>query len=217
MNPATRKVRAGVPAAAVMLVLALTSQAISQGPPPPPPPPPGGLNNPPIIVSLEAQQVPGKKFRITGRVVDETPGRCGVTFGGVAAFGPSVGCDSEGNFTAIVSVPTLGQLSAVANDGQLNSAAAYKTLTNAAPTVSVGVSSGPNNTLTFSGSVGDECPEGLTVTLSGPTGVQGASATVGADGSYSITVTVPEGTSGNVTATVVDWYGASGSGYTSIL
>jgi hypothetical protein len=208
------KVRAGGTAAAFLFLLAFAPPTFAQisvgggGPPPPPP------NNPPVIVSLDAEQVPGQKFRVYGRVSDETPGSCGVVISGAGSG--TARCDSSGNFSVVVNVATLGQIQAVANDGSLNSAAAYKTLTNAAPTIggftAVG---GLNNSWTFSGSVGDEAPAGLTVTLSGPTGVQGATATVAADGSWSVTLTLAPGASGNVTATVTDWYGLSGYAYTS--
>lgn len=205
------RVRAGVAAAALLFTLAFPSTSLSQskiggGA--------GGANNPPVIVSLEAEQLPDRKFRIYGRVADETPANCGVVLTG-AASGVML-CDTGGNFSGVFDVPTLGGVTAIAGDGQLTSRPAAKNLTNNAPTIgnftAVG---GPNNTWTFSGSVGDEAPAGLTVTLTGPVGVQGATATVGANGSWSVTLTLPPNTSGNVTATVTDWYGQTASAYTA--
>jgi len=210
MFPSRSKVR-GSAAAALLFALAIcptASAQVSTG---------RGVgsngNNPPVIVSLEATQLAGRKFRITGRVADETPASCGVVITGAASG--VMQCDSVGNFSGVFDVPALGQITAIAGDGQLSSRPAVKNLTNDAPTISVSAVGGPNNTWTFSGSVGDEAPVGLTVTLAGPTGVQGATATVAADGSWSVTLSLPEGSSGNVTATVTDWYGQSASGYTS--
>jgi len=179
-----------------------------------PPKKPGGGNNPPVLLSLAAQQVAGQRFRIYGRVADETPASCGVVITG-AANGVAL-CDAAGNFDAIFNVPAPGMINAVVGDGQLQSGTSMLALTNGAPTVGGFIAvQGAGNTWTFSGTVGDEAQDGLTVTLSGPAGVSGASATVQANGSWSVTLTLPEGTGGNVTATVTDWYGLTGAAYTT--
>jgi hypothetical protein len=173
-----------------------------------------GENNAPVILSLQAQQVPGQKFRIFGSVADETPQNCGVVISGAASG--VVLCDAQGNFDGVFSVQVLGQIQAVAGDGSAQSGASVLDLTNEAPTVGNFIAvQGPNNTWTFSGTVGDEAPEGLTVTLAGPAGVQGATATVLANGSWSVTLSLLEGTSGTVTATVTDWYAQTGSATTT--
>ena len=71
------------------------------------------------------------------------------------------------------------------------------------------------NTLTISGRVTDEAPGGLTVILSGSRAVGGLSAIVLANGTWSVSTSIPAGSHGNVTATVTDWYGLSGAGYGS--
>jgi len=156
--------------------------------------------------------VPGRKFRIYGRVADDTPATCGVAISG-AANGVAL-CNGTGNFDAIFDVPTPGPITAVPGDGTQSGTAVNRTLTNVPPMVSIIAVQGPGNTWTFSGRVGDECPEGLSVSLTGPAGVNGATATVGADGLWSVTVTVGPGVSGFVTATVTDWYSATGSAMT---
>jgi hypothetical protein len=145
-------------------------------------------------------------------VDDDTPATCGVVITG-AANGVAM-CDANGNFDAVYDVPTPGAITAVPGDGTQSGDPVTAVLANAPPTVSVMAVQGPGNTWTFSGSVGDECPEGLTVTLSGPAGVNGATATVGAGGSWSVTVTVGPGAYGWVTATCTDWYSETGSGQT---
>ena len=179
--------------------------------------PPGGgtgANNPPVLLSLAAEQVTGQRYRIYGRVADETPASCGVIITG-AANGVAL-CDAEGYFNAIYSVGAPGVIYAVVGDGQLSSGASMLTLLNAPPTVGGFIAvQGAGNTWTFSGTVGDEAPDGLTVTLSGPAGVNGASTTVQANGTWSITLTLAPGSGGNVTATVTDWYALTGAAYTT--
>jgi hypothetical protein len=216
---ATWKVRA-VLAAGLVVTAGLASPANGQFRPPSGPPMGGGgggnLNPPnasPILDSLNAIQVPGRKFRISGHVTDDTPGQCGVTITG-AANGVAM-CDASGNFDAIYDVATPGAITAVAGDGQLQSVPVQTNLVNNAPTVGNFIAvQGPGNAWTFSGTVGDECPAGLVVTLSGPPGVNGATATVLASGSWSVTVTLAPNTGGFVTATATDWYSLTGSAMT---
>jgi hypothetical protein len=196
-------VRAGVPVALLLAWACAPAQADTIG----------GL--PPVITGLSATQVPGQKFTISGRVADNNPGSCTVTISGVASG--TTTCDAQGDFSVTLAVPTLGNISVVASDGTLNSTAAGLNLINGAPGITMqAVRNGAQ--VTFSGSVADEAPAGLTVTLSGTRAVNGRTATVAADGSWSITVTILAGnggSGGNVTATVTDWYGQTGQAYTS--
>src|SRR5262245_370965 len=209
MVPQTRKVRA-VLAAGVLVIVGSASPVNGQGGPPIGGG--GGPNVTPMIDSVSTIQVPGRKFRISGHVSDNTPGQCRLTITGAA--NGTINCNPNGYFDQTFDVPTPGAISLVAGDGVLESGPTYTTLSNFAPTVSVIAVEGPGNTWTFSGAVGDECPAGLTVCLSGPAGVNGASATVLADGTWSVTVTVGPGTCGQVTATVNDWYSETGTGMT---
>ena len=172
--------------------------------------PPG--SGAPTITSIFKQQVPGQKFRIWGTVSDATPGNCGVELTG-AARGVLL-CGSSGNFDGIIHVATPGYATATPGRGGLSGPPKVVDLTNAAPTVTVTAVQGPNNTWTFSGTVGDEAPAGLSVILNGPTGLNGATATVLAGGGWSVTVQLAAGTSGMVTAKVTDWYALTGQGQT---
>src|SRR5262245_6372642 len=69
-----------------------------------------GPNYPPAIASISAEQVPGQKFRIHGRVSDDTPGTCGVVITG-AANGIAM-CDAYGNFDVTLNVPAPGNITA---------------------------------------------------------------------------------------------------------
>jgi len=171
----------------------------------------GGGNSAPIIVSLNATQVPGKKFRISGRVADETPASCTVSIKGAATG--DARCDDSGNFSVVCDVPTLGDITVVASDGQLTSTLVGLTLGNAAPTTTLSaVKSGAQ--WTFSGTVADEAPAGLTVVLSGAPGINGRTATVAANGTWSITVTLLSQVQAIATAKVTDWYGLTGQATT---
>jgi hypothetical protein len=174
----------------------------------------GGPNLPraPKIASISADQVPGQRFRIYGRVDDDTPGSCGVVISG-AATGIAM-CDTNGNFDVTLNVPVPGSITAIPGDGTHSGQARVVALNNIAPTVSVIAVQGPNNTWTFRGNVGDECPEGMIVTFEGPAGINAVTATIQAGGAYSVTVTLSPNASGQVTARTTDWYGQTGSGYT---
>ncbi len=173
----------------------------------------GNMNNPPAVTMLFVAQLPNKQFQICGTISDETPGGCTVTISGAASGTVSVG--SNGQFSGTFSVPSLGYISAVAYDGTQNGSASTTNLTNAAPSISgLMASAGNNGIWTISGTVSDEAAYGLTVTLTGlPNGTE--VATCAAGGSFSITVYIPAGNSGQVTATVTDWYGSSGSANTN--
>jgi len=211
---ASRRLRASL-AAGLLALLACAPSALAQPNPGAGASAPGGggsgVNTAPSIVTLEWEQVPGRKFRIHGRVSDDAPGSCSVTITG-AANGSAM-CDASGNFDAVFSVPAVGPCVAVASDGQNSSAQKPFVLTNAAPTVSVSAIQRPNNAWTFKGSVGDEAPAGLIVRLSGA-GLIGITAVVQSDGSFSVTVTLAPGASGTVFATVTDWYELTGTGQT---
>jgi len=211
MSPTSWMLRA-VLASGLLVALALTPTASAQ---------PGfggdggnvsGPNRAPVISSFAFEQVPGQKFRFHGRVSDETPGTCAVVIAGAANV--IAMCDASGNFDVTSNVASPGTITATPGDGTLTGAQITRNLTNDPPTCSIIAVQGPNNTWTFSGYVGDECPQGLVVTLSGPAGVNGATATVQAGGAWSVTLTLAPTASGFVTATVTDWYGLTGSSTT---
>jgi hypothetical protein len=61
-----------------------------------------------------------------------------------------------------------------------------------------------SNLWTFTGTVSDPSSAGLQVQLAG---VYGAVVTVGTDGTFSVTVQLAPGVTGNVTAQTTDWWG----------
>jgi hypothetical protein len=199
---ASWKVRAGIPVALAIACLCASSANAQSG---------GG--NPPVITSLNAVQLPGQKYKIYGTVAADYPPGCLVAITGAATG--SLQCDLTGAFSGMLDVPSPGDITAVASNGTLQSQPATLTLPNAAPTVTIQVTQTGYHTFKFSGKVTDEAPAGLVVRLSGIPGVNGLTATVQPDGTWSVSVGL-QATSGNVTGTVVDWYGLSGSATTSL-
>lgn len=172
-----------------------------------------GANKAPAVTGFTAYQVANKKFVVSGQVADERPGNCKVTIGGVGAGGPFQ-VSATGTFNGTVTVQNVGQLTATPNDGILTGAPFPYTLQNTAPTISVTAIAGDGGSWTFSGNVADEAPGGLTVVLTGfPEGVT-QNVTVAANGTFSVTVTPPLNSSATITATVTDWFGATGSAAT---
>jgi hypothetical protein len=195
---ASWKVRAGLP---VALVLAWAGTAVHGD---------TGAGQNPVITSISAVQIPGQKFVISGTVADDTPGSCSVTLTGAA--NGTVSCNAQGGFSGTFDVPTLGEATAIASDGTGSSDPVSLTLSNAAPKVSCAPVLGAGNILTISGKVTDEAPAGLTVILSGTRAVNGLSAIVLANGTWSTVANIPAGTHGTITAKVTDWYGLTGTG-----
>jgi len=198
MSIASWKVRAGLPVALILAWAGLTVHGDD-----------GGTNNPPVITSITAVQVAGQKFQISGTVSDENPGGCVVLFSGAA--NQYVTCDASGNFSGVFNVPTPGETTAVAGDGVQSSQPVTLTLANAAPTTTCFAVVHGNN-LTVTGHVTDEVQAGLVVSLSGSRAVNGRTAIVLADGSWSLTSTVLTGAHATITAKVTDWYGLTGQG-----
>ena len=78
-------------------------------------------NLPPEIVDFVVIQIGPGLYRITGRVIDESPGGLEVTFGGVpSAVGQTATTASDGTFTLTVQMQTdgsdTGNISAVTQD-----------------------------------------------------------------------------------------------------
>ena len=161
-----------------------------------------------------AYQLPNKRFNVSGTVSDETPATNTVAFSG-AGIG-NVGVNGGGGFNTILAVNALGQVTATPNDGALAGQPYTITLQNAAPTIgNFKAIAGNNGQWTFSGTVTDEAPAGLTLRLSGfQAGFGPFTTQVSGNGSFSFTIQLPSNASGTITANVTDWYGASGSATT---
>jgi hypothetical protein len=106
--------------------------------------------------------------------------------------------------------PSAGQALAplaLAPSGQTASALTQPTAHSAPVISNFTATQGSNNVWTFTGLVTDDSPAGLTVNFGGLPSLQDKTATVGADGRFSLTVALAQGESGEATAQVTDWWG----------
>jgi len=156
-------------------------------------------------VTLTYSWQANKFVHVSGHVTDEFNSGLTVTFSGAASGSRTT--DSNGNFAADLSVSQLGTLSASVSDqwGQAAQAASV-TLTNSAPVIQnfTGTDLG-GGLWEFTGRVVDEWAAGLVVRFSGLSAVSGETATVDADGTFSLTVNLA-GQHGNVQCEVTDWW-----------
>jgi hypothetical protein len=145
----------------------------------------------------------GTTVTLTGTVVDEQPSTVLVSFSGKVIG--STWASTSGTFSYTGQASRLGQVYATALDEEdLYSNTAQLTLTSNAPVIqNFQGSSGPDDLWTFTGTVVDESPGGLTVRFGGL--LSGHSVTVWSNGTFMYTaqVTGP----GSVTAKTTDWWG----------
>ncbi len=156
--------------------------------------------------SVTATQLSGAKFRISGAGAKQ--GKALIR-GATPDQTKAVDVAADGTYVIVCDNLRPGPVGVTNSDG---TAVGSATLTNAAPSIptfAITVSSG---TMTLSGTVADDAPGGLAVQFSGPLGIDGfEAATVNANGTWTVTMKLPRGTtSGSViTAKVTDWFGLS--------
>jgi hypothetical protein len=158
-------------------------------------------------LTLSYTWLSNRVVHLMGHVTDEFPMNRTVTFSG-AVTGSAL-TDSSGNFSTWLTASALGPVTATVTDqwGQ-TSLAASVTLTNTAPVIQDFVATLQSGTIwVLTGRVIDEAASGLQVTFSGLPDLEGKSATVAADGTFSLTVDL-EGECGVAQCTVTDWWNA---------
>jgi hypothetical protein len=154
---------------------------------------------------------PNKQVIVSGRVTDAQAGGMTVTFSGAA--NGSVVTNADGTFTQTMTAESLGKITATTQDvWGLTSAAAQVTVANTAPKITLMASNVSGDVWTFSGRVTDNYAPGLVVTFSSSTmpDLNGKTAVVQADGTFSLTVTLRPGEQGWVDASVIDSWGKTG-------
>ncbi len=191
-----------VPAFALGVAIVAFSQRSAVGQPPP--------NKAPVLTTMNLTQLDAHKFTISGTVSDNTPSTCKVTFTGKITG--TVNCDASGNFSYTAEASDIGNVTGTPNDGSQNGATLTKATPNSSPTVggltAVGAGRGA---VTFSGTVTDEFPSGLTVVISATHG--STYALTLANGSFTTTMSsLPPGATGTATFTAYDQWGATGTG-----
>jgi len=156
-------------------------------------------------LTLSYTWMSNRVVHLMGHVTDEFAAYRTVTFSG-AVLGTAM-TDSSGNFNTWLTASNLGAVTATVTD-QWNqtSAAASITLTNAAPVITNFVATAQSGTVwVLTGRVTDEAMYGLRVTFSGLPALEGRSAVVAADGTFSLTVDLA-GECGVIQCTVTDWW-----------
>jgi hypothetical protein len=141
---------------------------------------------------------------LSGNVADLDAGSLSVNFTGVVTG--SVNVKSDGTFTLTTSATGLGTIQASTTDlwGQLSNS--NQVIVASPPPVITSFTatlSGTNEWI-LTGTVSDPSAAGLQVKLGG---AYGGSATVGTDGTFSVTVQLAPGLMGDVTAQATDWWG----------
>jgi hypothetical protein len=177
--------------------------------------PGGGTTNPayatvgkaPPNVSLAISYGSQRTVTLSGYVSDIDKAALTITFSGVVSG--SVHTNSDGSFSFTTQASGLGGVQAATVDlwGQQSNTASVNVTSNPPVISNFQASEGTNNIWTFTGTVTDESPAGLTVTLGGLTSLQGKSGTVDATGHFSISVQLKSGDNGLATAVTTDWWG----------
>jgi hypothetical protein len=122
----------------------------------------------------------------------------------------SVATNPDGSFSFTTQASSLGTVQATTVDlWGLASNVAKVTLT-ANPPVITSLTAEPagNNVWDISGTVTDQQnPAGIIVQLGGLPELQGVTATVGSDGTFSVIVQLQAGETGTISAQATDWWG----------
>jgi len=161
-----------------------------------------------VITSFTAINTDGYHVQLSGQLTDESPATCLVQFSGVITG--QVYADTRGHFAMTATVARTGTVTAVANDdeGLTSDAVLAKVCENAAPNIiNFYGSHSSGTTWTFYGQVADESPGTCVVKLGGPSALQGRTVQVNTDGTFSITVEIPEECTWVATAKATDMYG----------
>lgn len=173
--------------------------------PPMPQPPP---STPTITMTLNVSYGSGHTVTLSGHVTDPNPQGLVVNFAGVVS-GQAV-VDASGNYQVALTATSLGSINAAVMGSQGGTGTASATLANTAAVISnFTASEGASNIWTFTGTLTDEFVSGLTVTFGGAiASVQGQTATVQANGAFSLTVQLNATDAGMVSAFCMDWWSA---------
>ena len=153
---------------------------------------------------------PRRMVTLSGTLTDVDQGGLMVTFSGMVPAGSTTTTNSDGSFSLTVQATGLGSIQATTTDlWGLASNAAQVAVTDNPPIIfNFQAIQGPYNLWTFSGQVADQSPAGLVVNLWG-VGTITATATVQADGTFSVTLVIPPYFWGTMCAETTDWYGLS--------
>jgi hypothetical protein len=176
------------------------------------------VSDPGISLNLSVAQGPNHTVTVTGQVSCNSPSGLTVTLSGIVSG--SVTTNADGTFTYTTTASALGQIQATVTDVWGVTAASSTTLSNSPPKIiNFRAIYNGNNSWTFTGQVQDEYSAGLVVRLGGIPSLDNSnpSATVQANGTFSITITLQPGENGGVTADCLDWWGQASNEATAFV
>jgi hypothetical protein len=165
-------------------------------------------------ITFDYSQGPSQSVFIEGSVSDDNPANLRVTLSGVVQGDTYT--DGDGNFSITLTASGLGTIYAqtIDRDGEESNVDQVE-LVNNAPSISFDVRMGLSGWY-IDGSVNDEYASGLTVTFSSSIpGLDGQSVTVGSGDTFGYSLG-SSNVSGNISATVTDWWGESDTAFGSI-
>jgi hypothetical protein len=159
------------------------------------------------VLSLSISYGSQHNVTLSGRLTDLDAGSRPVSITGVAAGTPVT--DRSGNFSLTTTASALGEVDATESDlwGQVSSKATVMVSDTAPVIQNFAVIHGTGNTWIFQGSVVAGHAEGLVVTFGGHSALAGQTATVRADGTFSVALTLPPGAYFTASAITTDWWG----------
>jgi hypothetical protein len=159
------------------------------------------------VLSLSISYGSQHNVTLSGQLTDLDAGSGSVSISGVA--GGTAVTDSSGNFSLTTMASALGEVDATATDawGQASNIATVMVSDTAPVIQNFAVIRGAGNTWTFQGSVVTGYAEGLVVTFGGHSSIAEQTAIVGADGTFSVTLTLPPGAYFCASAITTDWWG----------
>ena len=143
-----------------------------------------------------------------GVVNDLDPGGRTVHFSGVV--NATVVTEANGKFNLATSATSLGVIDAVTTDlwGQPSDIAEVPLSSPTPVIISFGACNEAGTQWNFSGSISAPDPGGLLIYFGGLGGaLAGETATVSDAGTFSISITLPQGTQGTLTLFTIDWWG----------
>jgi hypothetical protein len=157
------------------------------------------------VVSLSVSYGSQRTVTLTGTVTSVNAGGRTIIFSGKVTGTVTTNADGTFSYTATASGLGTVQGSTIDLWGQ-NSNTPTVTLTSNAPSIAGFTATHGTNGWTFTGTVNDESPAGLTITFGGIPDMVGKTTTIQSNGTFSFTIDL--GTDyGTVTAQTADWWG----------
>jgi hypothetical protein len=166
-----------------------------------------------LTLTVSHTYLSGHNVHFTGAVSGPGAGNAMVEFQGEVSGLVVPNADGTFDFTATAAGLGNVLVGAVAGPNVVSNVASDPIANDAPVIVNFAVKQLDSTTYQFTGKVLDEYPAGLVVVFGGqPVSLQGQKATVQSDGTFSLTVTMAQGSADTGTADVQvqsDWWGAS--------